>query len=232
MGFKILLVAATYVEAEVIDKINGIVKVDDKYNFGDFAMEKLITGIGGISTAWSLKHWFDNNPGPNLVINIGLAGSFNNCYKIGSVVVPATDCFADFGIENCDKEFFTVFEEGLIGRHEYPFKAGNLKADLNSFKNLNKVVPFVSAVTVNTATGSASTVEKIKNKFNPDVETMEGATFFYICAMEKIPFLAIRAISNMVEPRDKTNWNIPLALGNLAKKLEEILLVLNDEMIT
>jgi len=54
---------------------------------------------------------------------------------------------------------------------------------------------------------------------------MEGATFFYICAIEKIPFLAIRAISNKVEPRNKKGWNIPLALNNLAGKMNEVLLM-------
>ena len=63
----------------------------------------------------------------------------------------------------------------------------------------------VRAITVNSATGSEATIRKLVKKFNPDIETMEGATFFYICSREKIPFLAIRAISNRVEPRDKSN---------------------------
>ena len=61
-------------------------------------------------------------------------------------------------------------------------------------------------------------------KYNPDIETMEGATFFYICSRENIPFLALRAISNRVEPRNKEKWNIQLALDNLSEKLKEVLL--------
>jgi futalosine hydrolase len=63
-------------------------------------------------------------------------------------------------------------------------------------------------------------------KFNPDIETMEGATFFYICSLENIPFLALRAISNKVERRNKINWKIALALNNLSEKLKEVLLTL------
>jgi futalosine hydrolase len=226
MGYKILLVAATSVEAEVISKINGIVNLNDHYNIGNFSIEKLITGVGGISTAWSMMQRLDKDILPDLAINIGLAGSYSDCYKIGSVVSPVTDCFADLGIENGNQEFFSVFEAGLMGKHDYPFKGGNLKADLKAFGNFDQVVPFVKAVTVNMASGSVQTIEKIKNKYNPDIETMEGATFFYICAMKKLPFLALRAISNKVEPRDKTNWNVPLALDNLANKLEEIFLIL------
>jgi futalosine hydrolase len=84
----------------------------------------------------------------------------------------------------------------------------------------------VSAITVNTATGSETTKEKLAKKFNPDIETMEGATFFYICSRENIPFLALRAISNKVEKRNKNNWNIELALNNLSEKLVDIILTL------
>ena len=58
---------------------------------------------------------------------------------------------------------------------------------------------------------------------------MEGAAFFYICSGEKIPFLALRSISNRVEPRNKNNWNIPLALDNLSEKLKEIILLLIEK---
>ena len=84
----------------------------------------------------------------------------------------------------------------------------------------------VRAITVNTSTGSEITMEKLLKKYNPDIETMEGATFFYICSRENIPFLALRAISNKVEKRNKNNWNINLALNNLSEKLIEVLLTL------
>ena len=84
----------------------------------------------------------------------------------------------------------------------------------------------VRAITVNTATGSEVGRIKLLQKFNPDIETMEGATFFYICAKENIPFLALRAISNRVEPRNKSNWNIALALENLSEKINEVLNIL------
>jgi futalosine hydrolase len=90
----------------------------------------------------------------------------------------------------------------------------------------NRVKP-VRAITVNTATGSEATRIKLLKKFNPDIETMEGATFFYICTLERIPFMALRAISNKVEARDKSKWKISMALDNLSKKLNEIILTLD-----
>ena len=73
--------------------------------------------------------------------------------------------------------------------------------------------------------GSLHSIERLKNNLDPDIETMEGASFFYICAREKVDFLAIRAISNMVEPVRKS-WDIPLALSSLAGKVNELFLML------
>jgi futalosine hydrolase len=62
----------------------------------------------------------------------------------------------------------------------------------------------------------------LQSRFSPDIETMESAAFFYVCLQEKIPFLALRAISNKVEPRDKSKWNIPLAMQNLSNVLKNV----------
>jgi len=44
--------------------------------------------------------------------------------------------------------------------------------------------------------------------------------------MEKIPFIALRAISNRVGAAERKNWNIPLAINNLSEKLKELLTLL------
>jgi len=45
---------------------------------------------------------------------------------------------------------------------------------------------------------------------------MEGAAVFYVCSMEHIPFLQLRAISNRVELRNRRAWKMDLALANLS----------------
>jgi futalosine hydrolase len=44
--------------------------------------------------------------------------------------------------------------------------------------------------------------------------------------MEGIPFLQLRSVSNYVEIRDKSKWNIPLAVKQLNDKLKELILQL------
>lgn len=225
MSFNILFVTATGAESDTLKKIRGIIPRDERFHFGDLEIFNLVTGVGSISTAWTLKQWFSANEKPDLAINGGIAGSFKAEFDIGDVVMPVSDCFADAGIEDGDT-FLTLAEAGLSGADEPPFRNGLLYPDgmyHNKFRNILKPV---NAISVNTVTGSVRSMRRLIKKYNPDIETMEGATFFYICSREKIPFLALRAISNKVEQRNKDNWNVPLALNNLSEKLNDVLLTL------
>jgi futalosine hydrolase len=222
MPSKILLVTATAPEAEIIrslgmDQING-----STFSSGDITIDVLITGVGAISTAWSMKQWISANDKPAFAINAGIAGSYREDIKTGDVVIPVTDCFADAGIED-GKDFLTLYEAGLTGKDDFPFRNGLLYAGSVYRKHMTGSLRAVDAITVNTATGSETTREKLAAKYNPDIETMEGATFFYICLMENIPFLSLRAVSNRVETRNRKNWNIKLALDNLSEKLKEVI---------
>jgi futalosine hydrolase len=172
-----------------------------------------------------MKQWLSQNSYPDLAINAGIAGSYSGKINVGDVVMTLTDCFADMGIETGAK-IITLAEAGLMDPDKFPFNKGVIVADNKFVKKAGTILKKVNGITVNTCSGSVSTIERLRRKFNPDIETMEGATFFYICALEKIPFLSLRAISNKVEPGNRDSWNIKLALDNLAGKLEEILLML------
>lgn len=225
MVTRVLVVFATSAEAEILQKITGIISSDEGCRLGQCSLSVLVTGVGGISTAWGLKQWLSNNPYPDLAINAGIAGSYSGELKIGDVVMPVTDRFADMGIEIGDK-LMTMFEAGLMDPDEFPFEGGVIHVRNKYIERAGNILRKVNGITVNLCSGSEATIVRLKNKFNPDIETMEGATFFYICAREKIPFLSVRAISNKVEPRNKDSWDIPLALENLAGKMKELLLML------
>lgn len=226
MPKSVLIVSATEAEASVIKRIPGIGVSGNGFILGRCEISLLVTGVGAVATAWSLTKCLSSGNKPDLALNIGIAGSFVEEIPIGSVVVPVEDCFADAGIEDGSR-FMTLAETGLQDPDMFPFKNGKLIAD-NRYTDLAKdnFKP-VRAITVNTATGSEQTKSRIVAKYNPDIETMEGAAFFYICSGENLSFLALRAISNKVETRDRARWNIPQALDSLAEKLKELLLLLD-----
>ena len=225
MSLRILYVSATASEADSIRQINGIVSIPGGFRLGICEISLLVTGVGSVSTAWAMKQWLCSNPGPDLIVNAGIAGSYNNEIKIGDVVMPVSDCFADLGIETVDG-YFTLAEAGLSDPDKYPFTGGLIPASNRYVELARDYLRPVKAITVNTATGSQETIRRLTGKYNPDIETMEGAAFFYICAMEEIPFLAIRAISNRVEPRNRDKWDIPLALTSLTARLKDLFFIL------
>jgi len=185
----------------------------------------LVTGVGAMSTAWSLQQWTGMNELPDLAINAGIAGSFDENIAPGDVVLAESDCFADLGIENGDT-FLTLEEAGFLNPGQFPFRDGRLWSSNKYFGEIRNLLKPVHAATVNTASGTRPGIERIKEKFNPAIETMEGATFFYICLRKNIPFLAVRAVSNMVTPGRRSEWNIPLALEKLTEKIKLILITL------
>lgn len=224
MPLKILLVIATDSEAEPL-KRNAVLKfTGNGFSIGNHIVNLLVTGVGSVATSWGMTKWIAENQPPDLAVNAGIAGSYKDHLSSGQVVIPVSDCFADAGIET-GEGFLSLSEAGLENPDKFPFRGGKIFAENNYVEKASGILEPVNAITVNTATGTASSVEKLEKKYNPDIETMEGATFFYICSREKIPFLAIRSISNRVEPRNKGKWQIPLALESLSEKINEVLLM-------
>jgi futalosine hydrolase len=221
---ELLLVFASETEAAAFKKkLNrkGIsLSERDKFAYEKFNAEIFISGIGIPATMYSLtkkivsKHY-------DLVINAGICGSFNDDFSLGDCVSIVLDEFADIGITHNDTTFQTLFEENLIKPNAKPFNNGKLYNPLKFF--VDTELPKVTAITINNVSGYGEQIEFRRKKFNPDVESMEGAAVAYICKSENIKFLQIRAISNMVEERNKENWDIPLATENLADELFSVL---------
>lgn len=211
---KILIVSATWMEVKLItDEL--IYKEEKSHNLKQFqwnnsSIDFLITGIGTTLTTFHLTQTL-NEFEYDWVINLGIAGSYTTDLKIGEVVEVATDEFADLGIEKRN-EFLTLFDAGFVEANEFPFQQGLLKSTGGHFfDNLKKV----KGITSNKSSGRQSSIAELSEKFHPQVESMEGAAFFYVCNWLGINCVQIRAVSNFVEPRESSKWNIPLALENL-----------------
>ena len=215
---KILLVSATKFEvAPLLKKFKKISSNGNlvSYCFGKLSVDVLVTGIGMTSTALHLGKVLNRKY--DWAINAGMAGSFRKNIPIGSVINVTSDCFADFGAEDGNK-FLTAEEIGLgqITSYQPQIKSKAIK------KNLC-VLPQVKGITVNTVHGNNTSIKKVIKKFNPDIESMEGAAFFFACSHEKISCIQIRAVSNYVERRNKKKWEIKIALKNLNIAIETIL---------
>ncbi len=220
---EILVVFSSELEAENLsEKLNSekvIISDGNKFKFKNLNIEIFISGIGTPFTIYSLtKKTLSKKY--DLIINAGICGSFSEDLYIGDCVSIILDEFADLGVAYPDNSFKTLFEENLLKPNKKPFDNGKLYNPLKS--NIDTELPKVTAITVNNVSGNKKQIELRKEKFNPDVESMEGAAVAYVCRKENLNFLQIRAISNKAEERNKENWDIPLALNNLSEELFRI----------
>lgn len=219
---NILIVTASEAEAAIFSDIESGSGVFGSLNIGGTKTTVLVSGIGTMACARSLLNHFHRHGKPDLAINAGIAGSFNPELAIGSSAVVIRDCFADFGIDDRGK-FIQAADAGLVAGEANPYSVGGWIECNNTYtKKLAGRFRFCTGITSDTVSGSPERISVLKNRYNPDLETMESASFFYICALEKVPFIAVRSISNMVEERNRDSWNVPLALQSLHEITEGI----------
>jgi futalosine hydrolase len=214
---NILVIAATEAEIGLLIKhLTCCWKRENEqfYHLNGKNVQFAITGIGSVATAYNLTKMLAKQR-YDLVIQAGIAGSFDRQIALGDVVLVKSDQFADMGAEDKD-EYIDVFEIGLVGENDHPFTNKLLRNDTNTEE---WQLPAVTALTVNTVTGREYTVDERSKRYNCQLESMEGAAFHYVCISEGMPFIQIRAVSNYIEPRNRDAWQIGKAVTALNETL-------------
>lgn len=191
----------------------------DLYQKGGLTIRIIITGVGMPLTAFQLGLYLSKEQ-PDLLINAGIAGAFNENVALGDVVNVISDRFGDLGVEEADGAFTDVHELELIKPDDQPFKNGILQ---NPATTITDFLPKATGITVNKVHGYEPSIQKLIKKYQVDVETMESAAIFLACLQCEVDFLAIRGISNYVVSRNRESWKIGLAIENLNEVLKQII---------
>ena len=214
----ILFVAATEAECTpILNNMSGCKAISQWLYSGSIQgqyIEVLLSGIGSVTTTFRLTQTLMFRQ-YSRAIAIGIAGSFADEISIGETVQITEDCFADLGIDNNGK-FRTLREEGIICDDFDGDFIINPSPTLSPHRKLR-------GITVQTTSGSKTRIDELVCRFHPQVETMENASFFYVCRMLKVPFASFRGISNKVEPRNRENWRIAEAIESVNKTVIQLL---------
>lgn len=195
---NLLIVAAT--EKEVRPSLDWLTTKNS-------SIEVLLTGVGMVATAFAIGKKLREKPFDAL-LNVGVAGSFSKNCPLGSIFRVHEDCFSELGAEDADR--FLPIDSLNLGSSTFQENPGIL-ANLQTVNELS----LAKGITVNQVHGNENTILTTRNRFSPDVESMEGAAVFYAAQQAGIHAVQIRSISNIIEKRNKSNWNIPLAIQNL-----------------
>jgi futalosine hydrolase len=150
---------------------------------------------------------------PDLIIQMGIAGSYIKTEPLGKVMVVASESIADLGVRE-NGVFKDLFESQLLKDNEAPFKKRKLtNPAIRSFNVLK--TDMVAAVTINEITTSPKRIKEIIATHNPVLESMEGAALHYVGGLTKTPFIQIRAVSNYVGERNKAKWKLKESIEQL-----------------
>ncbi len=174
----------------------------------------LTTGVGMVATAAWCSRALAQTP-YELALNFGVCGSFDPALGPGTVVHVVSDRLAELGAED-DTTFLTLQDLKLGGDAELVNPAPPVNGALAA-------LPAVRGITVNTVHGNERSIAAVVERWRPQVESMEGAAFMYACLINDVPFAQVRAVSNVVETRNRDAWRIDDAIRNLGTAALRIL---------
>ncbi|HEX8462928.1 MAG TPA: hypothetical protein VF623_15950, partial [Segetibacter sp.] len=171
------------------------------------------SGVGLLASCFSIiKLIFEQKP--DLIIQAGIAGTFDETQPLSKVVCIKEDQPGDIGVEE-NGVFKDLFDLNLNGSDNFPFtnkKLVNAELERLNFLQLDEL----TAVTINEITTRPERIVLLKAKYGAQIESMEGAALHYCCLQTSTSFIQIRAISNYIGERDKSKWKFKDSFDNLA----------------
>jgi futalosine hydrolase len=170
------------------------------------------TGIGILASSVKLTQLAISH-NPDMIIQMGIAGSYVKTEPLGKVMVVSSESIADLGVRE-NGVFKNLFETGLLNDNEAPFKKRKLINPAIKKVNLLKSNT-ATAVTINEISTSPRRIKEIIAAHSPVLESMEGAALHYVGCITKTPFIQIRAISNYVGERNKAKWKLKESIEQL-----------------
>lgn len=183
------------------------------------------SGVGMLASAVSLTQAILTEK-PDLVIQVGIAGCFDNSVPLGTVLVVKNEQLGDTGVLE-DGKWKDIFDLKLEKSSYHPYEKRKLPNPWLKQYNLLQL-PEVDAITINRITTGTDEIARLQKKYAPVIESMEGAALHYVCRETQTPFLQIRAISNYIGERDKSKWLIGESIGALNQTILQLLEKLYD----
>lgn len=177
-------------------------------------IDVLVTGVGMVATAARCARTLGQTR-YDLAMNFGLCGSFDRALSPGSVVHVVCDRISELGAE--DGEAFVPIDavtapaDQIVENTEPPANA------------VLATLPAVTGITVNTVHGNDASIAAVVARCRPQVESMEGAAFMFACRLSGVPYAQVRAVSNIVERRNRHQWKMMESIAALTGTARAIL---------
>ncbi|MEW6540899.1 MAG: futalosine hydrolase [Bacillota bacterium] len=194
---------------------------------GNPEFDVVAVGVGPVAAAANTAKFLATAPTDayGLVVCAGLGGGFPGVADVGSLVVANEIVAADLGVETPDG--FAGLDALGFGATRIPAEAGLVHVMTEALGAAGLPVVTGPVLTVSTVTGTAQSAAVLAAKVpGAAAEAMEGYGVAFAACEWGLPVLEIRAVSNLVGPRDRVAWRVNEALGVLeaaGKVLSEVL---------
>jgi futalosine hydrolase len=190
-------------------------------------------GIGKINAAATTAVLIERFR-PGLVINTGCAGAYpGSGLSIGDLAVASEELLGDEGVltsegwqDLCSMDLPYLVQGDRLYYNSIPLSkhAAEKAMQLADYYGVN--IARGRFITVSTCSGTRQRGEDLVRLFGAISENMEGAAVALTCLRYGINCLEIRGISNQVDERDMSRWDIPRAVEAaqrfVLKYLEEL----------
>lgn len=203
---NIKIVVVTSVYAEKLALLEGL----DQPLF-----DVKVVGVGPVSAAIETTKLLTKTK-YDLVICAGIAGGFENHTSIGDLVISDQVIAADLGAQSPEK--FLSLEELELGITQCPTNSDIIQSLKDMLQKKIEGTKIGTILTLSTVTGTKATAHQLSERYPMAVaEAMEGFGVAAATSSFAVPFVEIRAISNHIGPRDKSQWRFPEAFAQLKK---------------
>lgn len=196
---------------------------------GNCHIVSVVSGIGKVNSSHAASLMLQRYS-PSFIINFGIGGAYPLAgLCVGDVAVATKEIYADEGVSL--KEGFRTLEYigiplvktgGKSYFNEFPLEPGLCREALSAAKSIGRAKKGIFA-TVSACTGTGKGASLIAERFRAICENMEGAAVAQISRIYGVPMAELRGISNIVEDRDTSGWDIPLASHNCQEALIKLL---------
>lgn len=185
-----------------------------------------ICGVGKVNSAIYTQSMIDNFS-PEIIINIGVAGSTDNDVKIGDLVIGTEYFYHDF---DCTEAGYVMGQ--IPELKDVKFVADKKLVDI-SYEKAKKVLPEDRIFRGIIATGDIFVAKKeIKNKikqnFNSLCCEMESCSIIHTCHLNGVKYLALRSISD--NANEKADCDFETFVLESAKIVKSIILDIIEEI--
>ena len=172
----------------------------------------LVTGVGPVAAALQLTRFLCRQEGRvRGIVNFGVAGAYLQIRGLQianllDVCLAEREVAGDFGVSYGDDMDYLPKE--LTGRITFDVDR-SLLLQAGLIMQRNGLAPHLGTfVTVSAVSGTRARGENLRQQWQGLCENMEGASVARVAEAFDLPFLEVRAISNMVEDRNPQDWRL------------------------